>query len=219
MISKKQILNLNGNLSKCEIVVYDETDKPALADIYAGYRYICEKCRAMGYRSINLPEALSEPAFCINTGAVRIKKAPSKFSKAMDCYNINTDTTIELKSSAILKDLSSFSPKIRADKLYFMDFYKQGKWDGTFDVYEISYEDILDISVNKEQTVRDQQNEKRRPRFSIKEKIIEIEELKPVLTGSVYGKIKVYYRAKNNPGINLFNNIRFGKSKKISLTK
>ena len=52
--------------------------------------------------------------------------------------------------------------------------------DGSFKVYYIKPEWVYNHQVNKNQTFKQQQEEKRRPRFSIIDKIIKVRGLKPV---------------------------------------
>ena len=64
---------------------------------------------------------------------------------------------------------------------FFLDFYNNGKLDGTFNVYLIPSKYIYSQQVNKKQTMKDQQIQQRRPRFSVKE-IIERNKIKPLAT-------------------------------------
>ena len=66
-----------------------------------------------------------------------------------------------------LPDLTSFGPNSQWDRIFFVDFYREGLWDATFDIYEIATEDIYNFPVNATQTMADQKAQGRRPRFSI----------------------------------------------------
>ena len=79
---------------------------------------------------------------------------------------------IQVKASSVEEDLTSFGPKTEWDRIYFMDFYREGAWDGSFDIYEIDTEEILNFPVNKKETFQEQQKQGRRPRFSIKKDLI-----------------------------------------------
>ena len=74
--------------------------------------------------------------------------------------------------------------RIQFDFLIY-DFYKEGRWDYTFDVYLIPNNDIYNMKVNKSQTFRDQQAEGRRPRFSIKKDIILKKGIRPGYTCNI----------------------------------
>ena len=62
-----------------------------------------------------------------------------------------------------------------------MDFYRDGDIDGSFNVYLIPNDLIYEKQVNENQTLKQQQAEKRRPRMSIKE-IIQENKIKPLAT-------------------------------------
>ena len=66
-----------------------------------------------------------------------------------------------------------------------MDFYNGGNYDGTFEVYLLPNDKIYNRKMNKNETFKDQQNEKRRPRFSIRKLIKELN-LKPIGIYNLY---------------------------------
>ena len=67
--------------------------------------------------------------------------------------------------------------------LYFLDFYRDGDLDGSFDIYEIDKELIYNTIVHKgnSETFRDQQAQKRRPRLSLKA-LIKLHSISPHAT-------------------------------------
>ena len=132
-------------------------------------------------RTVNIPEVISEGMFCIFSKSVRYqKKLKGKGTVSFDTINIKNKRREQIKASSIEEDLSSFGPRTEWDDLYFLDFYNEGKLDGTFNVYLIPNRFIYSNQVNKGQTMEDQQGEKRRPRFSIKKDIIEKYKIKPI---------------------------------------
>jgi len=132
-------------------------------------------------RKMNIPEVLSEGMFCIFSKSVRYqRKIKGKGSVSFDTINLETGDKEQIKASSIEFDLSTFGPKSEWDKLYFMSFYNNGISDGTFDVYEIPSKLIYGNKVNKAQTMKKQQKEKRRPRFSIMKDIIIPYKIKPI---------------------------------------
>jgi len=91
------------------------------------------------------------------------------------CYDLNSEkgnNRIQLKASSISNDLTSFGPNSIWDRIFFIDFYKEGKWDKSFDIYELNTIDIKNFPVNKNQTLQEQQIQGRRPRFKIKKDLI-----------------------------------------------
>ena len=67
-----------------------------------------------------------------------------------------------------------------------MDFFCDEKYNGSFEIYFIPDEYIYKQSVNKNQTMADQQTQNRRPRFSIKEKIIKEYDIKAIEKYNIY---------------------------------
>lgn len=132
-------------------------------------------------RKVNIPEVLSEGMFCVFSNSVRYqRKLKGKGSASFDTINLKTGEREQIKASSIESDLTSFGPKSEWDKLYFMNFYNNGNPDGTFDVYEIPNRLIYKNKVNSAQTMKKQQEEKRRPRFSIMKDIIKPNKIKPL---------------------------------------
>jgi hypothetical protein len=82
----------------------------------------------------------------------------------------------------VLPDLSSFGPKSKYDKLIFMDLSNIAL--GDFRIFDISVDLIDEHKVNKKQTFLEQQQQQRRPRFSIA-KIIAINNIKPCIVGNI----------------------------------
>jgi len=138
-----------------------------------------------GYKSRepNMPEGLSEVAFCLWSGSARyikIKGAKKGIAGSFDTFDINTNKAQQIKACSIDRDLTSFGPKSKWDDLYFVDFFNEGKVDGRFDVYLIPNKYIKNQSLNKNEKFTDQQEQKRRPRFGIKKEIIDKYKIKPL---------------------------------------
>ena len=60
--------------------------------------------------------------------------------------------------------------------------YRNGKLDGTFDIYKIPNNLIYNFKINANQTFRDQQGEKRRPRLRMRSAVIKPNKIKPIKT-------------------------------------
>ncbi len=186
MIIKNEILTLPEGTFTIEIMQFEYSDKKLLFKIYNDWRQLCNNLSLVGARGVNLPEGLSESAFCLEMNAVRTtKRIKGKVNTSFDAYDLTTHQRIQIKACSVLPDLTSFGPKSIWDQIYFVDFYRQGNWDGTFDIYLIDTNDIYNFKVNATQTMREQQQQKRRPRFSIYKGIIEAKRLVPVKTGDL----------------------------------
>lgn len=120
-------------------------------------------------RGINMPETISENAYCMfhAPGATRVSKI--KNSKcSWDC--IHQGKRIQIKSTTIDDDLTSFGPKSEWDALVFEEF---DLLNNKVSFYDLGNDKSFDnIQINKKQTFKNQKQQGKRPRFSIKKKII-----------------------------------------------
>ena len=186
MKTTTKFLKLPEGEFQTQVDIYDENDRKVLEDIYRSWRILCDQAGALQARNINLPDALSECGFCYFFKCWRTNYGiPGATHTSFDAYEPETNSRIQIKGCSIESDLTSFGPDSVWDKLYFVDFYKEGKWDFTFDVYLIDNEAIYQTKVNKGETFIDQQCQKRRPRFSIMKKIINPKGLKPQFTCNI----------------------------------
>lgn len=165
-----------------KVLIFDNSDKHFLFELYRSWRKLCEGLLKIKSRGVNLPEGLSEGVFCLAMDAVRVVEGIPGANTSFDCYDPKTYDRIQVKACSVMPDLTSFGPKSVWDKIYFLDFYRQGKWDGTIDIYLLENDLIYNHKVNANQTLKDQQLQGRRPRFSICKEIILKNKLKPIKT-------------------------------------
>ncbi len=168
-----------------DVIEYDNNDKNKISETYKKWIELCDNLSALFAREVNLPEGLSEPVFCISMNTVRVVNSISGANTSFDCYDLNRNKRIQVKACSVIPDLTSFGPKSEWDEIYFMDFYVDGKWDGTFHIYLIDNYSIYNHKVNSKQTLKEQQSQGKRPRFSIYTEIIKKNSLKPVFKGNV----------------------------------
>jgi len=182
---KEETREMRVGKTKTKVVVqtFGDEDKATLRVLYGLWVKLNHGMKLFKARGINLPEGISESAFCMHFGG-NYARALKVFSGAgsFDVINLDNGDRIQIKAASVDGDLTSFGPKSVWDKIYFLDFYRKGKEDGSFDVYLIPNKKIYSQKMNKGQTMKDQQNEKRRPRFSIKESIIRKYKIKPIKT-------------------------------------
>lgn len=159
---------------------FDNADFLKLKNIFKKWQNINNDLKKLGGRNLNVPDVFSEALFCIFFNAVRTNGTAHSY----DCVLKETGEGVQVKSASIINDCTSFGPTSTWDLLYFVDFAPNGKVTGKVDFYKIESNDIYNTVVNqkKNETFRDQQNQKRRPRFSIKKKIIIPRNLTPVKT-------------------------------------
>lgn len=143
-------------------------------DAYFHWKQLDAELRGLSTRGINFPSEISENLACYALG-YKLNKASGG-----DAYDTTRNMIIEMKASSSTKDTapSSFSPKESFDELVFI---KLNRDEDCIDIYltGLSSEDIKLIKVNKGETVAQQQASGRRPRFSIMDKIIIPNNLKP----------------------------------------
>jgi hypothetical protein len=185
MLFEKEIIKFPEGSFEIEVQKFEEIDRKLLSKVYKNWRILCDNLRDLNARTVNLPEGLSEGIFCLEMNCWRKIRNIASANTSFDCYNSKTNERIQIKGASKIPDLTSFGPKSEWDKIYFMDFWREGKWDGKFDIYIIDNEDIYNHKVNANETVKDQQLQGRRPRFSIYKDIIAIKNLKPIKTGNL----------------------------------
>ncbi|GMX58529.1 MAG: hypothetical protein MCSN_1830 [Candidatus Microsyncoccus archaeolyticus] len=170
-----------GEKCTIDLMHFSKSDGKVWKGLFDSWKNLKFGLRDFKTREPNLPEGLSEVAFCLWSGSGRmLKKKKGGASSSFDTFNLKTGKAEQIKASSVEEDLTSFGPKSKWDDIYFLDFYNGGKLDGTFNVYKISNKLIKSVKVNKDQTFEDQQKEKRRPRFSITKDIIKKKKIEPI---------------------------------------
>lgn len=176
-------VKLFGVSATVKLMSFDDSDRVEWKRLFDNWKTLSQGMKDYKARGVNIPEGISEVAFCLYSGSKRfisLSKSDEKLPTSFDTYNLETMKAEQIKATSVKKDLTSFGPKSRWDDLYFLDFYANGKLDGSFDVYKIPNELIYKSQVNIKQTFEDQQLQLRRPRFSIKQDIIFKTGLKPL---------------------------------------
>lgn len=158
---------------------FDDADYEKLKSIFKKWQILNADLMSLGGRALNVPDVVSEALYCYFFDAARTNAVAGAGS--YDAINIGNHNGVQVKSTSIQNDLTSFGPTSTWDELYFMDFAPNGVVDGKIDFYKIDV-DIKSIILNahKGETFADQQAQGRRPRFSIKREIINKYGLKPV---------------------------------------
>jgi hypothetical protein len=175
-IGEQDIL-IKGRKIKARVTIKEVGDRELLKNLYSDWKKLNDRLKKISTRGINLPEAISENTFalffpnCIRVVSLKGMKC------SFDCINTKTGSRIQIKDSSITSDLTSFGPRSEWDELFFLDF---SAGDGSFKAYKIEPDWIYKHMVNKSQSFQQQQEENRRPRFSIIEQIIKPKGLKPV---------------------------------------
>ena len=172
-----------GQECRIDLMHFDKEDGKEWKRIFDIWKELKLGLRMYKSREPNMPEGLSEIAFCLWSGSARyikIKGAKKGIAGSFDTFDIGKNRAQQIKACSVDNDLTSFGPKSKWDDLYFLDFYNDGKVDGYFDVYLIPNKYIKNQSLNKKEKFTDQQEQKRRPRFGVKKEIIGKYKIKPL---------------------------------------
>ncbi len=182
---KEEKIKLPEGTFLVQTISFDKNDKKKFKQIFSSWIRLSKLSKQLeANRGINLPEALSEGLFCMETGAVKVKGNVGGANSSFDCYNLKTKKRIQVKGASS-RGPTSFGPKSEWDELYFIDFYNDGDVDGTYKIYFIENNLLDNCMVNKTETFKDQQEQGRRPRFVLYEKFIEPKKIKPIKTGKL----------------------------------
>ena len=157
---------------------FDMEDYKKFQQIFRKWMNINIDLKQFGGRNLNVPDVFSEALYCIFFNAVRTNGTAHSY----DAVDKITGEGIQIKSASIKNDCTSFGPTSTWDKLIFVDLAPFGEVDGNIWFYEIDSSNIYNIVLNykKNETFREQQLQGRRPRFSIKDKIISPLRLVPI---------------------------------------
>lgn len=179
-----------GKKCMLELMHFEDEDRLEWKKLFDTWKKLKDGLRKYKSREPNLPEGLSEVAFCLYSGSNRFISSSGPVSASYDTFNLSTGKAEQIKASSVNEDLTSFGPKSKWDDLYFLDFYNNGLLDGSFNVYKVPNELIRNAKVNKNETFLEQQGQKRRPRFSITKEIIRKTGLKPMASNVRVWEIK-----------------------------
>lgn len=158
---------------------FELADYEKIVYIFNAWVKINRLLQSMGGRSMNVPDVVSEGLYCYLFNAVRTNGTAYSY----DAVDQTTGEGIQVKSTSISDDLTSFGPLSTWDVLIFMDFAPTGLVDGRIDIYRIdTHPGEIVLNKRKGETFIDQQRQGRRPRLSIKSQIINTEGLKPIKT-------------------------------------
>lgn len=158
------------------VTVFDKNDVLAINAVYDSWRDLCACLGVIDARGqklpeeLYLPEELTEISFAIAKDMWRISKGIPGITYSFtfyDPFSKRNNNRIQVKTCCILPDLTLFGPDSQWDRIFFADFYREGKWDGTFDVYELNTEDINNYKISVGRTLLEQKIQGRSSRLSI----------------------------------------------------
>lgn len=136
-----------------------------MLELYFDWKHLNTNLKEVYSRGINFHEAFSEYIVCYVNGYRHSLGHGSE-----DAFGPNNEQ-IQIKgSSNYERDLTSFGPTSEFDIL---EFARLNQLEDNLYLYRIPIDELYDVQVSNTHTFRNQQNEGRRPRFSIINKYIE----------------------------------------------
>jgi hypothetical protein len=171
------------NHTSVEGDAFDLNDFKKIQEIFKKWLEINKMLNDLEGRKLNVPDVFSEALFSLAFNAVRTNNTAHSY----DCVLRKTGEGIQVKSASIANDCTSFGPTSTWDLLYFADFAPNGGIDGVVKFYKIEDEWVYNLVLNqsKNETFKQQQEQRRRPRFSMQNKIIRPRNLKPEKTVNI----------------------------------
>ena len=179
-------IKLPEGIFEVQASFFDDSDDKTISDLFVDWLNLSMKLKSYGGRGINMPEVISESIFCRqfpNTIRLTGNTKGGKFQNSFDVFDTIMNKRIQVKACSVLPDLTSFGPNSVWDELFFMIFPGYNTpHNKEIKIYKIPNELIYNQKVSKTETMKEQQDASRRPRFSIYTEIILKNNILPVKT-------------------------------------
>lgn len=146
---------------------FTEEDLPAINEMYFAWKKLGEMFQYYGCRRANLPEVISEGLPSALFGWARTNNFHLvNIENSADLVDINTGDAIQVKGVSVYGDgdggPTSFGPDSKFDRLIVM--HVRLDEDKAY-FYEMNAKEYKDWKVNGQMSLREQQEQKRRPRL------------------------------------------------------
>jgi hypothetical protein len=159
---------------KLDLVEVDRARFNDAIEMYFLWKELDARIRTSATRGVNFPETITEALCCYVMG---FKWNKGTGGDAIDEVN---NRVIEMKATSNYNsDLTSFSPSEQFDDLFFLRLDKRNDELYIYDT-GINSDALKLVKVNQTETLKDQQDAGKRPRFSVINYIIEPLGLEPV---------------------------------------
>lgn len=182
MREETRVITIEGVQCRVELLCFEPADRARIRELYNAWRTLTDGMHAFGSRGINIPEGLSESIFCLEYNSARVINVSGPTSGSFDTIDLQNFRRQQIKATSVEGDLTSFGPRSVWDDLYWLDFFRDGSFDGRLDVYLIPNDLIYNFRINARETFRDQQQQRRRPRLRLRQDIIIPNNLRPIGT-------------------------------------
>ncbi|UUM19683.1 MULTISPECIES: Bsp6I family type II restriction endonuclease [unclassified Mycoplasma] len=140
-------------------------DDHLLFELYKLWKRLDKKTKEDFTRGINIPEYITEKLYCI----INNYKHKTKKDDSTDAVDKNGKRVQIKATNNFHNDLTSFGPQSQFEIL---EFVRLDYENDIFYFYRIDISILEHIKVNKFETFNNQRSQKRRPRFSIINKIL-----------------------------------------------
>ena len=159
-----------------------------VCDLYFIWKMLNSGIKENYTRGVNLPEAITEPICCyVNEFLLSLGEGSE------DAVDPKNNNEIQIKATSNWnRDLTSFGPKSQFTELHFV---RLNQSEDKMYLYNIPIINLKNVMVNANETFEQQQNNNRRPRFSIIDKYIKPFDIHPYavvdLTKKVIKKLEL----------------------------
>jgi len=178
MREEVKTINLDGVPCTVKLLIIEEFDRVKLHGLFNSWKELIEGMRAFKSEGVTLPEGLYKSAFCLLYDSARILEIQGS-SASFDTLDLNKWTRQLIKASIVEDDLTTFYPHSVWDEFYWLDFYQGGNFDGTFDVYRIPNDVLLNFQITRKKTFRDHLKQGKLSKLHIRKDIILRNDMKP----------------------------------------
>ena len=152
----------------------DEARLDACCEAYFKWKDLNVSIKNIHTRGINMPDVISEPIVCYVMGYLW-----NRGKQVGDATRQTDDAKIEIKAtSRWAGDLSSFGPTAQFDDLVFARFNLDNNMLFIYDL-DINSTDFSNYPANSRQTIREQQEQTRRPHVSLQTIFVDANNLLP----------------------------------------
>lgn len=160
-------------MNNLDLVTVDKSRFKDAIKAYFLWKELDSLIRNSHSRGINIPETITETLLCY-VSDFKLNKG-----KGGDAFDDVNKRIVEIKATSNYdRDTSSFSPKEEFDALFFVRLDKRDDIMYFYDL-EMSSIELKQIQVNANQTLEEQQQQGRRPRFSVIKQVITPKGLTP----------------------------------------
>ena len=118
MREENRQLTIGGLPCNLTVLIFEDHDRNRIRQLYKSWIELFDGMREFHSRGINLPEGISESAFCLEYDCARALNVQGS-SASFDTIDLRTGRRQQIKATSVEYDLTSFGPRSVWDDLYF----------------------------------------------------------------------------------------------------